>query len=344
MIKKDLEKKLLKAYDNVYEIEHGFVVTYEDKEGIVDFEGDLIVPFKFDCVFDYLPNQNIIIIGRKTKDDKILSGLIDLNFKQITTTKYDEIYPFIESFATVAIDNKYGLIDTLGNEVIPLEFDSVESFDKGFFIVSKDNKKGCFNFLGKQIVDTIYDDLTVLDCATLKALKDNKYGCLDETGAEFIPFEYDSISEFNKNGYCYISKEGKFRFVNRKNENMSEYVYDSIILEENGIYKIEIDNKFGFLDAKLNEIMPPKLESAGKFFKGISKIKSNEKAVYINQYGEQVKGCLTRKSIYEYNLMKKLLSEKVVIPAKSKCVNYIKSKDISQIIEKIKEHDLSKQK
>lgn len=342
MVKNNLEKKLLKIYDSIYKMEYGFAVTFEGKEGIVDFEGDLIVPLKYDCIFDYLPNQNIIIIGRKTKDNKILSGLIDLNFKKITTTKYHEIYPFIESFATVSINNKYGLIDTLGNEIIPLEFDSVEPFDKGFFIVSKDNKKGCFNFFGKQVIPTIYDDLTVLDSETLRGLKDNKYGCLDETGKEIIPFEYNSISSFNENGYCYALKDNKFGFINRENEIIIKYIYDSIVVEENGIFKVEINKKFGFLDAKLNEIIPPKLENAGKFFKGISKIKSKNKALYINQYGEQVKGCLTQKSMYEYKLMRKLLTEKVIIPTKNKYLEYIKLNDIPQIIEKLKKKDILK--
>ena len=49
--------------------------------------------------------------------------------------QYDFVGSFINGFARVKLNNKYGIVDRTGEEIIECKYDNVYNFHNGFFLV-----------------------------------------------------------------------------------------------------------------------------------------------------------------------------------------------------------------
>ena len=59
--------------------------------------------------------------------------------------KYDYIGTFVEDFAKVELNGKYGFINQKGEEITPLKYDWASSFKEGFATIELNRKYGFIN-------------------------------------------------------------------------------------------------------------------------------------------------------------------------------------------------------
>ncbi|RZF62383.1 WG repeat-containing protein [Sphingobacterium corticibacterium] len=192
-------------------------VMINDKYGIVNSMGQVILPVIYDMIEAYNPyvgnlllyvkvndkygfiNQQGKIIVSPTysyTDDKFrdgrrrvglgtggdgmdLYGFIDEQGKLVIPCKYKYTTHFSEDLASVEHNGKWGYLDRAGNLVIPYKFDAAGYFSEG---------------LAATVMTVGYEE------EYGERYPDQKLGFIDKSGKTVIPYQYDPGSSFTSSG------------------------------------------------------------------------------------------------------------------------------------------------
>ena len=130
----------------------------------------------------------------------------------------------------------------------------------------------------------------------LPILKDGKYGFIDSDFNMAIKPKYNYVSSRFKEGYCIITYIKKIR-------NNTKWIFGYIDKEGNtnfflqlesasqfyeGLSKVRIDGKYGFLNYSLKEEIKPIYKSALNFNENLCGVRINKKWGFINHKGVMV--------------------------------------------------------
>lgn len=182
------EKILLSEVDEIIaggpdENERVALCSYQGHEGIIDVDGNVIVPFRYSSINGFIWDES----GRlAVVNDEGLLGHVDVNGKEVIPCQFPFQIPseplcFHEDRFPVC-DNRglVGFIDPQGKVVIPCIFHQVKKFRNGFCPVMNENKK---------------------------------WGYIDMHGVMRIPFKYVDAYELNEEGEATVFE--KFLFMKR---------------------------------------------------------------------------------------------------------------------------------
>lgn len=119
-----------------------------------------------------------------------------------------------------------------------------------------------------------------------KIYRNNKEG-LTRYKKIFIQPEYDEISYFKEDLAC-ISKNGKYGYINMKNETVIEPEYDMAFSFSEGYAVVEKNGKMGYIDKNGEEVIPLEFDAATAFANGEAKVRQGGRWGTINQKQEIV--------------------------------------------------------
>ena len=147
-------------YESISPFSEGLACVYKDgKCGVININGDVIIPFKFHYIF-YYNNEGA----------------------------------FHNGHAAVMVEEKYGFINRNGEFITPCIFENVDNFSNGLARVILNNKSGFINTKGEIQIECKYDinnlyNWTVLDLRfsnkLAKVILNGKWGYINEKGIEF---------------------------------------------------------------------------------------------------------------------------------------------------------------
>lgn len=129
MIKGEEKMNPVEIYDKLTTCHYSdtrFIVTKNNKMGITDIDGQLVIPIEYDDITNWL--EYIDPVHFVKKDDKV--GMISTEGKLLIPVIYDELYYFSDSCVIVKKDRKIGIVNTKNEIVISLEYDGMHA---GFF-------------------------------------------------------------------------------------------------------------------------------------------------------------------------------------------------------------------
>jgi hypothetical protein len=165
------------GYDNISikQPEWPAVVTKSKKQGLLDSNGKLIVPAKYD---------SIVYCGAlqfKAFSGKTLS-LIKQN-AEIIKTKWQNVGYWNESTIAFKMKDKWGLTNSSLEEVLPAQYDALGFFYKGLAPATLNGKTGILNKSGKWLTTPDYENFTqdILSKQTV-LIKDGKKYAVSERG------------------------------------------------------------------------------------------------------------------------------------------------------------------
>lgn len=195
---------------------------------------------------------------------------------------FDEAYPFSEELALVR-QKKWGFINKEGKIVIPCIYNEiVDYFKNGLCIFKNKNKYGVLNSAGKEILPAKYSEITFLENPLLiKVYSNKKYGLFTSEGKE-ICTNYDIIEGFI-DGVAKVGIKNKYGFINLKGEEIISPQYDKLgtFMEKDPIWA-EKSGKVGFIDQKGKEVIAFAYEAAQEFANGLTWVWKNGKCALIN--------------------------------------------------------------
>ncbi len=180
--KRFLKKEYQARITREISVDSGYIRMFKNnKWGIVDFEGRIMLPFEYDTISYYqsFSDKKVDFLAYVCKNNKY--GFIDENIDFLVEPKFDSVNIHYQGLVTVKMNEKYGVLDKNANETIPIMYDSISyPMTGGNFIVYQNSKTGVVNKENNQLIPIEYD--YIYDCAYSKlflAKKKNKFTLLN---------------------------------------------------------------------------------------------------------------------------------------------------------------------
>ncbi|HOP09881.1 MAG TPA: WG repeat-containing protein [Oscillospiraceae bacterium] len=249
---------------------------------------------------------------------------MDTTGKEIVPLKYDSVSYFQDGMAAVSNGGEYyhffdeemgemsgydgskwGFIDTAGKEVVPCQYNIYSNFTDGVAIINtgtngnQGNHYGVIDKTGKMIVPvgkyTWFGDISdgMIAACSGSEYPSNKWGFIDVSGKEVIPCIYSFtiegiIPSFSEGlawcGCGLMDKDGKFLIDATR--------YDKIWFFHEGMVWVQLNNKYGFIDNKGNEVVIPKYGYVRDFKEGFAAVCLNKSQHsewgYIDKTGKEI--------------------------------------------------------
>ncbi|HMQ45823.1 MAG TPA: WG repeat-containing protein [Saprospiraceae bacterium] len=272
--------------------------------GYIDKTGELAIKSRFDRAFDFhknaarvvLENQFALIdqsgktltkskytdIGSFNEHDlAIVSygnnavnyGLLNIYGELITTLPFREIGEFHEGLAAVKYKDGYGFIDTTGKLVIPSIYTKVSNFSEGLAAVQKDGTCGYIDYAGQTVVPLDYSkclDFNEGRAVVYKGIK--KAGLIDKEGKLLIEPSLDRLLTFQEGRGLVRDEKYRFYYITEQASLYNGY-YQEASEFKYGVAVVQIDGRWGIINRKGIEVIPPKYDKIESFKNGFAKVR-----------------------------------------------------------------------
>jgi hypothetical protein len=256
---------LQQEYDDIERLNDNLlIVKKNNKYGLVSEKFNIISPVKYDRII--IPYSSVNVTIQAMIDQKW--ACLDLNGKEITPFKYDEIKPIQSNFNLVRINKKYGLINSAGIELLPCIYDYIQLNSPPLIIVSNNGLYGLMNYDGK-VVQAIVNNEIRLDMLDGKYVYDmtrqGKTGIVDHSGKQILPFLYEYVERIESSNTMKL-----FRVRNSKLYGVTDFsgkiiipvIYERVELinqafgTTNKYYSVTKNGKTGIIDDVGKQIIP----------------------------------------------------------------------------------------
>lgn len=198
-----------------------------------------------------------------------LWGLARRDGTVILEPQFNSAPEFENGYAVVSIGNpyltttvsdaseyppSYGVISATGEIILPAEYDKIEiSPDADYMLVRKNEKYSFMNMQGELMIDAEYDRAQMFSgnyaaVANFYDLGDDNrdslgyttcWGMIDRSGKVLIPLDYDFL-DVGENGVAAVQLNQKYGFINAENETIVDFKYYSAEHFTNGYAPVAI--------------------------------------------------------------------------------------------------------
>ena len=200
--------------DAVYVETYGYPYNLK---GLLDHEGNTLIP----CVYHEIGHLGgTLYIAQRYKESK--SEVWDIATGKVTNHDFTIDFAYNDKCAIVKAGKKYGALKGKEIPVVPLEYDKLE-----------------YIYSGKVLLATV----------------DKKKGVVDFSNKVIVPIKYDKIGDGNFSaGYVFICNKKKWGVLNiNTGEEIIPPTYSNIMVTGVG-FAVEYDQKWGFVDMQGNPL------------------------------------------------------------------------------------------
>jgi hypothetical protein len=257
--------------------------NHKDKQGYIDINERIIIPFIYDDLGGFAYNLTFA-------EKNGLFGYLNREGKTIIDFQFSKAQYFYESgVAVVKKKDGYGLIDTLGNIKINCVYDDIDySRENQIAIVSKNNKYAFYFTDTEKLTDFEFDKIyestnripekghysTIKELYFNKNLalveKDNQFSLINRDLKEIVKYgTYEKIKPMNCYGFSVVFKENKYGIIDSLGVLKVPLEYDLIstkpvlsygnnfttfLIKKNGKYQILNNNAELEIKKKFNKV------------------------------------------------------------------------------------------
>ncbi|HCC07996.1 MAG TPA: hypothetical protein DEP72_07580 [Clostridiales bacterium] len=199
-------------------------------------------------------------------------------------------------FHKIYKDGLYELVDNDEKVIIEPRYTAIGGFNAGFAIVTRDGKKGYINKKGKEIIECKYEDSYnfIAGIATVKL--NGKWGVIDTNGKVVIDFKYDTKIDFAYKDITAVMIDGEIKYIDRKGNILSNDIqtvkntkYDAMYDANEGMYAVQLDGKWGFINEDGKETVKCKYNYVDSFYDGVAVVSGNGWGA-VNKEGKEITG------------------------------------------------------
>lgn len=211
-------------------------------------------------------------------------GYVDIDSNEVIECKYCEISDFENGKAKVRLDCEYGYINTEGcplvkkgdiEIVIPQKYDWAYNYDNGFYVVQKKGFYGALDEYMNEIIPCSFKSKEEVEQTYAKI----KLHSQSFSNTDYVE-KYKSLLTPIR-----FEEEGLFGFKSANGELLFPPVLRVGKFVE-GMAVINICGKCGYINEKLELVIPPKYNNADDFSEGLALVERH----FINKWGEYVVG------------------------------------------------------
>ena len=281
---------LLEALENP-----GFIkASNDDLFGVIDVNGNVIVPLEYDYVGRM--SEDIIIVR---KDG--MYGFYDKQGILVAPIEYKEIREFVGGMARFRGVKKFGFINTKGEYVVDPFSDETENFKEDACLVTINNKVGLVNLKGDWIAAPMYEDGGSFSGGYAYLAQAGKYGYVDKSGEFVIPMKYSGASDFHPlYGLACVSENGLWGVIDVRGNYVVPAQFDEVSVTADGYICAQKDGRYGVFSSSGRAIYPVECDnidfepSKNLFTYGAVNARLNGQRIRIDQQGN---------AVYQYSYM-----------------------------------------
>ncbi len=265
-------------------------VTKENKRGLYDEEGTLLIPIEYD---ELMPLGNDLVVAKK--DNK--KGIFHVKGVELVKPKYHDIYPFKDGLAKVKVDSikssgsiptkegkyeyvgkksaKYGYIDFKGQEVIPMKYTNASDFKNGVAIVNEVLRKdGVIDKTGKVVVPLEYFSIGFVGENHLKVRDEDHWALFDRQGKQLSDFKYQDLRDVEDERIA-VKYNNQWGFIDIDGKEVSKMDYEEVYDFSEGRAVVRKDNVYGYIDVDGKEMVTPQYFTALDYENGWAIVKTD---------------------------------------------------------------------
>ena len=230
------------------------VINKKNEEIFTDY--DKVEPLEnYDSDGNAWYEQNVLRVEKNGK-----YGLIDLDGKNITEIKYDEIETLkgVQNSILVKENGKYGLINTSGATIVNPKFSEIKAYDTddykhGYITIDENKKYGLVSYAGTTILKNEYEKIEQIYGEKYFVIDEGKsQKVIDSIGNVVLEKDFDSISQINSDGVVF-QKDKKYGFMNYEGKVLIDAKYDELKELNIGILRAKKDKNYGIIDLEDKE-------------------------------------------------------------------------------------------
>lgn len=243
------------TFEEVNELSNNiYIVKNNNKYGAVNNYAQVLIEPKFEKLGDFKNDFAYYIENGKY-------GFITKN-GLVKKAQYDWISDMgNDTIAIMKQNNKYGLVTSADSIIIPPQYDQIIKTKNNIYVLVKDNLYGFY-------YSTLHCYLTQIS-----------YEFIKEKPIEF--YTNGTILKLLKN------KQQAFADFNGK-LTIDFGTYDEINFASNNLIKVKRKNKYGYLDRKLNIVIPYKYQQANDFKDSLAIVRLKDKVNLISVFGKEI--------------------------------------------------------
>lgn len=213
------------VYEYAFPFQEGrATVMLYDRFGLIDKEGKEVLPIKYAEVTTPYHDR---VFARDAETGLI--ALFDLEGHRRTGFRYSDILCYGNGYYSVCRDTMQYFLDEKGKERFGA-WQRAGKFIDGYAAVERNGKWGIINAKGRTVLPCEYDNNAMRPgCYTFYeglALieKDGRFGFCDTKGNIVIPLSYDNAFFFSE-GLAPVCSQGAWGYINRKGEEVIPFMF-----------------------------------------------------------------------------------------------------------------------
>lgn len=261
-------------------------VKINDKWFLIDRLGEIKTE-AYDEINELSENSYIV-------KQKNLYGAIDPYGQTLYPVKYDKLGDFKNGCAYYQLDGLYGFITKNGYVHKP-EFEWISDFGTNELAIYKtQNKFGLIKNNGIALTTASYDQIVKATDSIYMMVNNEQYGYFMARGCFLseVAFDYEKEkkpSYYTNGNTLKLIKKGNEALMDMNGRMSIDFgVYTEINFASDGLIRIKKNNKYGYIDRKLNTVIACKYSSASDFEDSVAVVNSKKAYQLINTKGEEL--------------------------------------------------------
>lgn len=281
-------KNILEEY-NIEEVnQFSYFTLYQNqKYGVIDTKGNIIVEAKYDKVAIPNPSKPVFICyyDYNSQEDSYSTKVYNEKNEEIFS-QYEQVLPLMFQDSTAKVpyeksvlkykeNGKYGIMDFEGKKITKAQYTSIESllYKEGYLIVGENDKYGIINGKGKRIVKSQYDTITADGyykedskykyagfIVSAKTETGYQYGYINFKGKMILEAEYnevDRVTEISddENAYLVAFKNGQAGLLKNKKYILQHQYEDMEYNKNNKLFTVQKASRQGIVDLEGKQII-----------------------------------------------------------------------------------------
>lgn len=291
-INKENENPFRISYSGAYHFQNGIApVKRNGKWHFINRQGQTISR-DYDEISDLTGAAYIVKLNGKY-------GALNNFGQSLIEPRFEILGDFSNGFAYYIENGKYGFVSLTGG-VHPADYDWISGFDTDHIAIVKTNQKfGLIASTGGTVLPLQYDLVARADSGIYIVVSGNYYGFYSAKEACFLStvsydYQVHKKPEHYTNGQLLkLQKKGQQALVNVNGSVLVPFgTYDDISFPSGELIKagtdVKKEMKYGYVNVRLNPIIPFKYSQASDFVDSIAIVKVKDQFALINMQGREL--------------------------------------------------------
>ena len=255
------------------------------KIGYLNTNGEIIIEPKFNMGSEFYDNYANVI-----KDS--VYGFVSRDGKETYFENYTDVFFYYGNTGIAKKNSKYGLINRKGDSLTEFKYTMVSNFGFNHYKCQTENKKSqilnsdgdiVFNKNLEFDIQSHYFDKDSILIYQEIIEKKKLNGLVNINSEIIIEPKYQEIYFINDNELYAVKNDNKYGFIDKSGNEIIPTIYDEIGFNINeNLIPVSKDGKWGFIDRENQTKIPFEYDEASAFLNGLAFVKKGDKYRYIN--------------------------------------------------------------